>query len=310
MIRRIYTIAINTFREALRDRVLLGILVFSALLLLFTLALAELSLNEGARVIRDTGLTVISLMSVLTAVVLGASLLYKEIERKTLYLILPKPISRTEFLLGKYLGICLTGLVFIACTGALLCVLSAFHQGLNPLLILGALLIAFGVLALAGWMMKELTIALLPWSLLTVALGATLAIVAQVEVVTLFAALILFAAEFAVVTAVAMFFSAFSTPFLTGLLTLGIWLLGRSADTMVSIKSRTLGPALKQLLKVLARFIPNFNLFVPGQYALSGASRHWAGLFKYMSASLGYAALCVALLLALASYIFTRRDFT
>src|SRR5688500_10306343 len=101
---RVYAIAINTFREAVRDKVLYGVLGFGCLILLFTLAIAELSLNEQQRVIEDVGLASISLFSVIVSIFLGSSLLYKEIERKTLYVILPKPISRTEFLLGKYFG--------------------------------------------------------------------------------------------------------------------------------------------------------------------------------------------------------------
>jgi ABC-type transport system involved in multi-copper enzyme maturation permease subunit len=81
---RIYAIALNTFREAVRDRVLYGVLGFATAVLLFTLVLAELSLHQQERVIEDLGLASISLFSVLVAVFLGSSLLYKEIERKTL----------------------------------------------------------------------------------------------------------------------------------------------------------------------------------------------------------------------------------
>ena len=80
MIGRVYAVAINTFREAVRDRVLYGVLGAATAVLLFTLALAELSLNEQRRVVLDVGLASISLFSVAVAIFLGSSLLYKEID--------------------------------------------------------------------------------------------------------------------------------------------------------------------------------------------------------------------------------------
>src|ERR1041385_2292336 len=123
--RPIAAVAINTFREAVRDRVLYGVLGVATFVLVFTLVLAEVSLDQQRRIVLDVGLASISLFSVLVAIFLGSSLLYKEIERKTLYVILPKPIRRHEFLLGKYFGIVLTAFVFVAIQGAVqLCVSS------------------------------------------------------------------------------------------------------------------------------------------------------------------------------------------
>ena len=78
------------------------------------MVLAEVSLDQQRRIVLDVGLASISLFSVIASIFLGSSLLYKEIERKTLYVILPKPIRRYEFLLGKYFGIALTVFVFVA----------------------------------------------------------------------------------------------------------------------------------------------------------------------------------------------------
>ena len=148
---RILAIALNTFREAVRDRVLLGVVAVASGVLLFTLALGELSLEQEARVIEDIGLASISLFSVAVAVFLGSSLLYKEIERKTLYVILPKPVRRWEFLLGKLFGITATGVVFVATMGALQLLVMAAQpawergEGLGPLaLTVGAMIVALG----------------------------------------------------------------------------------------------------------------------------------------------------------------------
>ena len=93
--------------------------MLAAGVLALTLALGELSLDQNMRVVTDLGLASISIFAVVIAIFLGSSLLYKEIERKTLYVILPKPIARFEFLLGKYFGIVATCVVFIAIMGAL-----------------------------------------------------------------------------------------------------------------------------------------------------------------------------------------------
>src|SRR5690606_35786833 len=125
---RLYAIALNTFREAVRDRVLLGALGVAALALGLALFIAELPLDQQLRVVEDLGLAITSLFTVLVAVFLGSSLLYKEIERKTLYMILPRPLHRHEFLLGKYLGVLLTLVVLVALMGALLSWIMALQR--------------------------------------------------------------------------------------------------------------------------------------------------------------------------------------
>ncbi|MBW2214438.1 MAG: ABC transporter permease subunit, partial [Deltaproteobacteria bacterium] len=134
-VARIYAIALNTYREAVRDRVLFGVLVLAAGVLALTLALGELSLDQQMRVVTDLGLASISLFSVVVAIFLGSSLLYKEIERKTLYVILPKPIARFEFLLGKYFGIVATCAVFVAIMGAIQLLVTAIQAGASTALI-------------------------------------------------------------------------------------------------------------------------------------------------------------------------------
>src|ERR1700761_2439834 len=160
----IYAITLNTFREAVRDRVLYAVLGFACAVLLFTLALAELSLHEQSRVVEDVGLASISLFSVMVAIFLGSSLLYKEIERKTLYVILPKPIRRAEFLLGKYFGIVLTAVVFVALMGALQLWTTSLQAGASELSALGVLLGLAAVLALAMRFVRDRTAVLIPFA--------------------------------------------------------------------------------------------------------------------------------------------------
>ena len=112
--RNILVIAQNTFREAIRDRILYGIVVFGTLYILFTIFLAKLSLGDLV-MIRSFGLAGIYLFGLLATIFLGSSIIYKEIERRTLYFILSKPVSRTDVILGKFIGlfgaICFTTLL-------------------------------------------------------------------------------------------------------------------------------------------------------------------------------------------------------
>jgi len=304
----IYAIGINTFKEAVRDRILVGILGFAVAVLFFTLALAELALNEQERVIVDIGLATISLCSVLVGIVLGATLLYKEIERKTLYLILPKSISRFAFLLGKYLGILLTGFVFLSCMGAVLCWVAAIQKS-GFTLIACATPLLWALSFAVSFRVRDRTAFLIPWSLSCLCVGTFAAYSAQAAIEVVLPAIGLFGAELIVLAAVAMLFSAFSTPFLTGLFTLGVWVLGRSADVMVTMKTNVLTPEIKALLRGIAAVLPNFNLFVPGRHALTERYA-LGGLVNYMSSSYLYALLYAAALIVVASWIFQRRDFT
>jgi ABC-type transport system involved in multi-copper enzyme maturation permease subunit len=304
---RIYAITLNTFREAVRDRVLYAVLGFACAVLLFTLALAELSLHDQMRVVSDVGLASISLFSVMIAVFLGSSLLYKEIERKTLYVILPKPIRRAEFLLGKYFGIVLTAVVFVALMGALQLWLTALQAGASPATAL-VLLLGLGLtLAAALYWSRDRTAMLVPFATVALAATAWLAQSANVELQAPLAQLTLCAVEVAVLASVALLFSSFSTPFLTGIFTLGIWVLGRSADDMATMKSKHLSELTKRLLHVAAEILPNLQLYVPGRTLLYGQSE--VLVWPYVATSAGYGVLYAALLLSAATFIFQRRDF-
>jgi Cu-processing system permease protein len=304
---RLYAIAINTFREAVRDKVLYGVLGFGCAVLFFTLAIAELSLNEQARVVEDVGLASISLFAVVVSVFLGSSLLYKEIERKTLYVILPKPISRHEFLLGKYLGIVLTALVFVGIMGALQLWIGAVQAGVD---VTRALLVLLGLLMLLGlalWKARDRTAVLVPFALVALGAAAWLASLTDARLTPVLAQLVLTMDEVLVLTSVALLFSSFSTPFLTGVFTLGIWLSGRSADDMALLKAKQVGETLRQLMGVMAEILPNLQLFVPSRTLLSGEGT--VPVWSYVAQSSTYGVLYATFLLVAAALIFRRRDF-
>src|SRR5437762_7187368 len=134
MFGRILTIAGNAFREAVRDRVLYNLVLFVLLLTGVAIFIGELSGGQERKIIVDLGLSAMLLFGVFIAIFVGVGLVYKEIERRTIYAIFAKPVGRGEFLLGKYLGLCLTLLVNVAIMGAgVSLALIYVSRGLDPL---------------------------------------------------------------------------------------------------------------------------------------------------------------------------------
>jgi ABC-type transport system involved in multi-copper enzyme maturation permease subunit len=118
--RRIQAIAWNTFREAVRNKILYSLLFFALLIILSALAVGNLTLHEEVRMTRDIGLFGIDAFGVIIAIFVGVNLLYKELDLKTVYTILPKPLNRWEFVLGKWLGMLLTLAVQMSVMGLVL----------------------------------------------------------------------------------------------------------------------------------------------------------------------------------------------
>jgi len=101
---RVIAIARNTFREALRDKMLYVLVVFSVVLVVSTRIMSPLALGEGVKITKDIGLSAISFFGMLAIIVMGTGLVHKEIDKRTIFVILAKPVSRQEFILGKFLG--------------------------------------------------------------------------------------------------------------------------------------------------------------------------------------------------------------
>lgn len=108
MLRHIFTIAKNTFRETMRDRILLSALLVVFLMILFSIFIGSISIEQDVRMITNFSLTVIYLLQMFVAIFVGSMLMYKEIERRTFFLIIPKPIKIESIILGKALGLTLT----------------------------------------------------------------------------------------------------------------------------------------------------------------------------------------------------------
>jgi len=255
MFRRVHAIALNTFREAVRSKVLFAILFFAVLLILASLAFGELSLYEQERVIKDLGIVVITLFGALLAVYTGVSLLYKEIEKKTIYTIVSKPIERWHFLLGKYLGIALTMAIQVAIMAAIFGLLLVFRSIPIDASIVQAVLLIF------------------------------------VEVM--------------VVAAVAMLFSAFSTPFLSGMLTASFFLLGNLYDNIGRFADEATSPVVRGVLAIARVVLPDLTLFNLSDEVTRATPVAWS----YVAYAGAHGLFYIVMLLIVAALIFRRRDF-
>jgi ABC-type transport system involved in multi-copper enzyme maturation permease subunit len=112
--QRILAIAGNTFRETVRDKILYNLILFALIMIFSSLALGQLTLGNENKVILDLGLSSISIFGTLIAIFIGIGLVYKELEKRTVYALLAKPVRRYELILGKYLGLLFTLLVNVA----------------------------------------------------------------------------------------------------------------------------------------------------------------------------------------------------
>ena len=125
---KIRAIALNTFKEAIRDRLLYLLLFFAAVSIIFSRILALLTVGDRAKIITDVGLASVSIFGALMAILIGTGLVYKEIDKRTIYTLLSKPIHRYQFLLGKYLGLLLTLFVMLILMTLIFFVLMLLHR--------------------------------------------------------------------------------------------------------------------------------------------------------------------------------------
>jgi ABC-type transport system involved in multi-copper enzyme maturation permease subunit len=261
VIGRIWAIALNTFREAVRIRVLYGILVLVIGANLMTLVLGEMAVNEEARVTRDVGLAGISLFGSLTAIFLGVFLLYTEVQRRTIHAIVSKPIERWEFVIGKYLGMGIVLTVLVAVFSVAMVVMLMWQGfGVSP---------AIGKAIVLAWF----------------------------EVMT--------------VAAIAIFFSSFSTPFLSGIFALALWVIGRVTPD-IEAAARYSSSAIRWTAKVTLQVVPDLHLFAVSGTTLDGTHVSVHGDFVswgYVGLSAVHALGWIAGLLVLAALLFHRRDF-
>lgn len=253
---RIGAIAFNTFREAVRDRVLYNLIVFALLMIGAALLFGQISVGIHMIVLINLGLTAISVFGVVIAIFIGIGLVSKEIEKKTLYTVLARPVRRWEFILGKFFGLVGT-------------------------LVVNTLFMALGFFTGIVYLAHRF----------------------HASDVYLVVALYFIVLQFIVVTAVALLFSSFSTPLLSALFTLAIFVIGTFAEDLRSFADMAHGPT-KWLATGMAHVVPNFSALnvissVAHQQPVAGT------LIVYNSA---YAALYATFAIAAAALIFEYRN--
>jgi ABC-type transport system involved in multi-copper enzyme maturation permease subunit len=117
---QLVAIAVNTFKETIRDRVLAVIVVFALAMIVGGLWLGSISLGEQGRMMKDFGLVAVTAFGLIVAVFIAAGLVHKEVEKRTVFVLFSKPVSRTAFIAGKFLGLCATMAVVVAGMGTFL----------------------------------------------------------------------------------------------------------------------------------------------------------------------------------------------
>jgi len=258
---RVWAIARNTFREAVRNKILYSLLFFAVVLILSAVALSQLSVHEETRMTRDIGLYGVDMFGVIIAIFVGVNLLYKELDLKTVYTILSKPLRRWEFVLGKWLGMLLTLGVQVGVMGVVLAVTLALQDASLDVPMLKAL-----------WLL-------------------------YVNVM--------------VVTSVAVFFSSFSSPFLSGFFALGCFILGRSVPDMRALAHKT-GSVLGALMNGTTFVLPNLHLFYPSGAIIGAEQVSVHGTMvggDYLLSATAYGVGYSAVVLVMAMLIFRKRDF-
>jgi len=214
MSRVVVVVALNTFREAVRDRVLYNLVFFALLMMAAAVAVGQISIGIEETVIVSLGLSAISVIGLLISVFIGVALVSKEMDKRTLYALLAKPVRRWEFLLGKFGGLVLTLAVNTAAmaVGLLLVMLLVKHS-----LERGDAAVLVAVYFI--WL------------------------------------------KLALVVALALLFSCFTTPLLAILFTVGLYIVGLYVQELRNLPVEVMSPPMSAFTKWLSYLLPNFENF-------------------------------------------------
>jgi Cu-processing system permease protein len=256
-VKRVGVVALNTFREAVRDRVLYNLVFFALVMIAASILVGQVSIGIHEMVIVTLGLSAISVIGLLIAVFIGVGLVSKEMEKRTLYALLAKPVRRWEFLLGKFGGLLLTLAVnTMAMSAGLLLALRVGRLSNDPLE--GPVLVAVYFILL----------------------------------------------KLAMVVALALLFSCYTTPLLSILCTAGLYVAGLFVSQMRNYHSDTISPALQAFFRWISYVLPNFENF--DVMAAAAHGRAIPGIL--IAQNTAYAALYCAIILTAAAAIFTKRN--
>ncbi len=261
-------IALNVFRESVRDKVLYNLVLFAVLLMGASYLIGQLTAGQDVKIIKDLGLAATSIFGLFIAVFIGIQLVSKEVERRSINSLVAKPVERYQIVLGKYAGLVLTLFVNLTIMATAL----------------------YAVLAYMAWVAGP---------------SAALAWEAPALDPAMLKAVFLTFVELALVTAIALFFSTFSTPLLSAAFTFGLFIAGRFSADLRNFNQVVESPAAAWLAQGLYWVLPNL---APFDVRASVVHAQPVTL-EYMAMTTAYAVLYVGALLVVASLVFSRRDF-
>jgi ABC-type transport system involved in multi-copper enzyme maturation permease subunit len=255
--RRAGVVALNTFREAVRDRVLYNLVFFALLMMAAAIAVGQISVGIEQTVIVSLGLSAISVIGLLISIFIGVALVSKEMDKRTLYALLAKPVRRWEFLLGKFAGLVLTLAVNTAA-------------------------MALGLLLVMIYMKHSLE---------------------RSDAVVLVAVYFILL-KLALIVALALLFSCFTTPLLAILFTVGLYIVGLYVQELRNLPVEVMSPAMSAFTKWLSYLLPNFENF--NMMAMAAHGRAVPGALILQNTL--YTVVYCTIVLTAAAVVFSRRD--
>jgi len=217
-------IAIHVFKESVRDKVLYGLVLFAIILIASSYFISQLTAGQDVKIIKDLGLATIQAFGLFFAVFIGTGLVSKEVERRSIYSLLSKPVRRHEMILGKYVGLVLT-------------------LAVNVAIMIFALYALLGYIA---WTTPENVRA--AWD------------VAALDPVMLRAVVLIFS-ELMLVTAIALFFSIFLNTILSAVLTMSLYVVGQFNADLRNFEAVVDSQAVAFIAQVAYYLLPNFASF-------------------------------------------------
>jgi ABC-type transport system involved in multi-copper enzyme maturation permease subunit len=266
--RAVTTVAIGVFKESIRDRVAYNLVLFAVLLMAASFLLAQLTAGQDVKIIKDLGLASATAFGLFIAIFIGISLVAREVDRRSIYSLLAKPVTRNQFILGKYLGLAFTLAANLAVMAVAFYLVLAYLSSITP----DNVRAAWEAPATDPRMLK---------------------------------AFALIGVELLLVTAVALFFSTFSTPMLSAALTFAVYVIGHFSADLRNLGAILESPAAGAIARGLYYVVPNLaalNVRAQVVHAQPVTVEHM--LWAAASSLLYIGALLVAAML-----VFSRRDF-
>jgi len=261
-------VAYHVFKESVRDKVLYNLVLFAVLMIGASFLIGQLTAGQDIKIIKDLGLAASNVFGLFIAVFIGVGLVWKEVDRRSVYALLVKPLRREAFIVGKFLGLAVT----LAVNLAVMCV--AFYV----------------VLGLMAWLQPAV---------------ARASVDAPVLDPNLVKAFVLIFVHLLLVTAIALFFSTFSSPLLSAAFTVGLYVVGHFNADLANFEAVVHSKPVAWVAKTLYYLLPNLAPFDVKAAVVHGQPVPWG----YVAVTSAYGLLYAGAAILLAVQVFSRRDF-